>query len=47
MEVSHICDKNRGGGAFGEAKLPDVFCHLFQLPEQAFVLVDLLQGLGV
>lgn len=27
--------------------LSDVFCHLFQLPEQAFVLVHLLGGSGV
>lgn len=46
VKVSSICDR-RGWEPSGKAKLPDVFCHLFRLPEQAFVLVHLLRGLGV
>lgn len=46
VKVSCICD-SRGWEPSGKAMLPDVFCHLFRLPEQAFVLVHLLRGLGV
>lgn len=46
VKASCICDR-RGWEPSGKAKLPDVFCHLFRLPEQAFVLVRLLRGLGV
>lgn len=46
VNVSCICDST-GWEPSGKAMLPDVFCHLFQLPEQAFVLVHLLKGLGV
>lgn len=46
VKVSHICDR-RGWEPSGKAKLPDVFCHFFRSPEQAFVLVHLLRGLGV
>lgn len=46
MKASCICD-SRGWEPSGKAKLPDVFCHFFWLPEQAFVLVHLLQGLGL
>lgn len=46
VKASRICDRS-GWEPSGKAELPDVFCHLFQLPEQAFVLVHLLRGLGV
>lgn len=46
MRGSCACDR-RDWEASRKAKLPDVFCHLFRLPEQAFVLVVLLKGLGV
>lgn len=43
---SVICDSG-GWEPVEWTMLSDVFCHLFQLPEQAFVLVHLLQGPGV
>lgn len=46
VKVSCICD-SRGWEPSRKAMLSDVFCHFFRLPEQAFVLVHLLGGLGV
>lgn len=43
---SVICDSG-GWEPVEWTMLSDVFCHLFQLPEQAFVLVHLLRGPGV
>lgn len=43
---SVICDSS-GWEPAEWTMLSDVFCHLFQLPEQAFVLVHLLGGSGV
>lgn len=46
VKAPHICDRG-GWEPSGKARLPDVFCHLFRLPEQAFALMRPLRGLGV
>lgn len=46
VKALRICDR-RGWEPSVKAMLPDVFCHLFRLPEQAFALLHLLRGSGV